>query len=227
MSQLPKNILLVGGRTKAKSLATSLLEQGFKVTIVNKDARDCAVLAEETGFNVFHGDGTKPFVLEDVGASQMDMVIALTSKDEDNLVICELCKKRFQVPKTVALVIDPQKMEFFRAMGIDSTVCAVTTITNVIEQQALVEEITGAVSVGNGRIRIVELSIKEGDYALHKQVRDLGLPSEVILGTILRGAGTVIPHGDTKILLHDQLVILTTAKQEAKAIAVLKGGKHD
>ena len=54
-----------------------------------------------------------------------DIVIALTPRDEDNLVICELCKKKFHVKKTVSLVSDPGKTEFFRQMGVDSVVCAI------------------------------------------------------------------------------------------------------
>ena len=47
---------------------------------------------------------TKPYVLEDAGAGNMEIAIALTPRDEDNLVICELCKKKFRVPKTLSLL---------------------------------------------------------------------------------------------------------------------------
>ncbi len=42
---------------------------------------------------VIYGDASKPYVLEEAGADWMDIAIALTQNDEDNLVICELCKK--------------------------------------------------------------------------------------------------------------------------------------
>ncbi len=220
-----RQILLVGGLNKAKSLASSLVSRGYRIIIVNRDAKDCEALAADGRFAVYCGDGTKPFVLEDVGADQVDIAIALTARDEDNLVICELCKKRFQVPKTVALVSDPKKISFFHDMGIDSAVCAVSTLTSVIEQHTFIEEMNNAISVGNGRVQIIELRIEEGDYAVHRQIQNLGLPREVILGSILRGDQVVIPRGNTQILAHDQLVILTSATHEKSVISQLKRGR--
>ena len=219
-----RNILLVGGRTKAQALAASLVCRGFQVMIVNREPKDCDVLAADGRFSVFCGDGTKPFVLEDIGADQADMAIALTARDEDNLVICQLCKKRFGVTKTVALVSDPKKIAFFHAMGIDSAVCAVSTLTSVIEQHALIDEITGIIPVGDGRVQILELTLEADDYATHRQVQTLNLPRDVILGTILRADQIVIPRGDTALLPHDHLVILTTPNREKEVIAQLKRG---
>ena len=70
-------------------------------------------LASIEDLEVIFGDGTKPFVLEEADGENMDIAIALTNKDDDNLVICELCKKKFHVKKTVALVRDPQKHASF------------------------------------------------------------------------------------------------------------------
>ena len=98
------NVLLVGGRSKAKSLAQSLLNKGYRVTVINKDLPDCEKLAENEKLTVIHGDGTKPYVLEDAGAGNMELAIALTPRDEDNLVICELCKKKFGASKTLSLL---------------------------------------------------------------------------------------------------------------------------
>ena len=61
-------VLLVGGRSKAKALAQSLLKKGYRVTVINKDLSDCEKLAENEKLTVIHGDGTKPYVLEDAGA---------------------------------------------------------------------------------------------------------------------------------------------------------------
>ena len=72
------NVLLVGGRSKAKSLAQSLLKKGYRVTVINKELSDCEKLAENEKLTVIHGDGTKPYVLEDAGAGNMELVIALT-----------------------------------------------------------------------------------------------------------------------------------------------------
>ena len=151
-------VLLVGGRSKAKSLATSLIKKGYQVTVINDIYEDCLKLAEIDKLTVINGDGTS-VVLEDASAGDADIAIALTSKDEDNLVTCELCKKRFHVKKTVALLTDPKKTDFFYRMGIDSVVCAITAITGIIEQQAFVDKIATLVPIGEGRVSIAEVPI--------------------------------------------------------------------
>ena len=113
--------------------ALSLIRKGYKVTVINKNYADCHSLAEIQAMEVIYGDASKPYVLEEAGADRMDIAIALTQNDEDNLVICELCKKRFGTAKTVALVNDPKKTEFFYSMGIDSVVCAINVVAGIIE----------------------------------------------------------------------------------------------
>ena len=131
-----KLILLAGGFHKVKSLALSLIRKGYRVIVINKNYADCHSLAQIQALEVIYGDASKPFVLEEAGADRVDIAIALTQNDEDNLVICELCKKKFLVEKTVALVSDPKKTEFFYKMGIDSVVCAINVVAGIIEQQA-------------------------------------------------------------------------------------------
>lgn len=92
-------IFLIGGFNKTRSLAKSLIKKGYRVTAINNDKEKCNALAEIEHLTVFVGDGTKPFVLEDADAYNADIAIALTDHDADNLVICELCKKKFHVKK--------------------------------------------------------------------------------------------------------------------------------
>ncbi len=216
-------VLLVGGRSKAKSLAASLINKGYQVTVINDTLEDCVKLSEIDRLTVIHGDGTRPFVLEDASAQDADIAIAMTAKDEDNLVICELCKKKFQVKKTVALLTDPKKTDFFYKMGIDSVVCAITAITGIIEQQAFVDKITTLIPIGEGRVNIAEVPIPGTSPAVGKKLWEINLPKEVIVGCILRGDTTMVPRGDTRILAGDMLVLISSDKQEMAAIQELTG----
>ncbi len=220
---MKKSVLLIGGRSKAKSLAMSLIKKGYHVTVINDTYEDCLKLAEIDKLTVINGDGTKPFVLEDASAANVDIAIAMASKDEDNLVICELCKKRFHVKKTVALVSDPKKTEFFYKMGIDSVVCAITAITNIIEQQAFMDEIANLVPIGEGRVSIAEVPIPGTAPVVGKKLWEINLPKEVIIGCILRGDTTVVPRGDTRVLSGDMLILISSGKQEMAAIKELTG----
>lgn len=220
---MKKRVLLVGGKDNARSLALSLIKQGYHITAVNDTYGDCMKLAEIDNLVVINGDGTNPFVLDDAHAMNCDAAIALTSKDEDNLVICELCKKRFHVKKTISLVSDPKKTDFFYQMGVDSVVCAITAVTSIMEQQAFMEKMENILPQGEGQVQIAEVPIPGTAPVVGKKLWEVNLPREVIIGCILRGGKTMIPHGNTQILTDDVLVLLSGNNQESDAIRELTG----
>ncbi|MPM64058.1 hypothetical protein SDC9_110944 [bioreactor metagenome] len=127
---MKKRALLAGGLHKARPLADMLIEKGYRVTVINNDYGDCLIMAENDSVTVINGDGTLPFILEEANARDADIAIACTEMDADNLIICELCKKQFHVKKTIVLMEDPKKTEFFCQMGIDSVVCVTSVIAS-------------------------------------------------------------------------------------------------
>lgn len=219
-----QRILLIGGRSKAKSMAASLLGQGYQVTAINVSYEDCVMLAELKGLNVIHGDGTKPYILDEAGAAQCDIAIALSSRDTDNLVACQLCKKLFGISKTVSVLGDPNKTAFFYQMGVDSVVCAVSGITSIIQQQAFIDEMTNVIPVGHGRVQVMEVQIPGSSPAAGKKLWETPLPKESIVGCVLRGDVTLIPRGDTRILAGDTLVVIAGSGQELNTVHALRGG---
>jgi len=220
---MKRRIFLIGGFNETTSLAKSLIKKGYRVTAINDDRGKCNALAEIEHLTVFVGDGTKPFVLEDADAYNADIAIALTDHDADNLVICELCKKKFHIKKTVALISDPKKTEFFYRMGIDSVVCAITAIANIIEQQAFLDEMATLVPIGDGRINIAQVPVAATAPVVDKKLWEINLPKEVIIGCVLRGEHSIVPRGDTRVLAGDMLVLISSAKQEMAAIKELTG----
>lgn len=219
---MKKRILIIGGYHKAESLAKSFLHRGYAVTVINKNPEHCHTLAQIAELTVLIGDGSKPFVLEDAGAEKADIAIALTPFDEDNLVICQLCKKRFHVRKTVSLAADPEKISFFYSMGIDSVVCALSTITQIVEQQAFLDEFTTLLPLGNG-LRISKLRLNASSPVIGKTLSAIGLSHEVIIATILRQDQHSVPYGDTVLLDQDILILIAAAQKEAEAVKVLTG----
>lgn len=220
---MKKRILLIGGFNKTMSLADSLIKKGYAITVINEDADRCRQFARIKGINVICGDGSKPYVLEEAGADTADISIALTSDDASNLIASELCKKKFNVNKTVALAGDPGKTEFFHRMGVDSVVCAVNAVTAIIEQSAIVDEITKSIPIGDGRVGVTEVVINEKSPVLDKKLWEISFPKEVIVGCILRGDLTIIPRGDTRILSGDILVVIASANMENEAVTLLTG----
>lgn len=218
-----ERVLLIGGRSKAKAMAISLLKQGYKVSAINSNYEDCARLADINGLNVIHGDGTKPYILDEADAQNCDIAISLMSKDADNLVACQLCKKQFGVKKTVSLVGDPNKTNFFYQMGVDSVVCAVSALTGIIQQHAFIEEMSNIIPVGEGQVQIIEVRILGESPIAEKKLWEITFPKDCIVGCILRGDSFLIPRGDTRILAGDTLVVITSSNQDLDEIHALTG----
>ena len=222
---MKKKVLLIGGMNKAKSLAASLIAQGYYVTVINKSLKDCTKLAEMKNLNVYHGDGTKLYALDEAGADECSIAIALTFSDQDNLVACQMCKRNFGVKKTVALVSDPEKIEFFHQMGVDRVVCAISTVTSIIQQQAFVDDMVNVLPIGHGAVQIAEVNIPKDSAAAGKRLMDINLPDEAVVGCILRRDHTIIPRGDTVINGGDNLVVIASTEHEMEAIKILTAGR--
>lgn len=221
--KMNERVLLVGGRSKAKAMALSLVKHGYKVTVINSNYEDCMKLAEMKDVTVIHGDGTKPYILDEAGATDCDLAIALTNKDADNLVICQLCKNQFHVKKTVSIVVDPNKTAFFYQMGVDSVVCTVTALTGIIQQQALIDEISNVIPVGEGRVQIAEMRVYSESIIAGKKLWEIKLPQECIIGCVLRGDSFIIPRGDTRIMAGDTLVAIAGDEKDLEEIRNLAG----
>ncbi|MFO8069274.1 MAG: NAD-binding protein [Alkalibacterium sp.] len=219
---MKKHILLIGGLNNTIALSQSLIKKRYQVTAINNKYDDCQKLAEVSKLNVIFGDGTRPFILEEAKIDTVDIAIALTQKDAINLVICELCKKKYNVKKTVTLIDDPEKINFFYEMGVDSVVSAIEAITNIIEQQALLDDITTVIPVAKGKISITEVPIPQNAKAIGKQLSEIDLPKEVIIGTIIRDGEGLVPRGSTRIRARDELILISSDKQD-KAIKQLTG----
>lgn len=217
------NILLAGGYQKALSLGESLIQKGFHVTVINSDREDCERLAEIEDMEVIWGDASKEFILREAAVAKQDIVIAMCPRDEDNFVICQICKKQYKVSKVVALVSDPKKTSFFYQMGIDRVVCAMNAITNIIEEQALMEKMTTMIPLTNGKIHILEVPILENALARGKELKELALPREVIIGCIVRGEQSIIPSGDSRLRAGDIIILITTGEEQEKAVQILSG----
>ncbi|MFO7929087.1 MAG: TrkA family potassium uptake protein, partial [Candidatus Humimicrobiaceae bacterium] len=116
------NIIIVGGGKKIHFLTKSFISKGHNVTVINDDREFCRKLAKRYSAKIVNGNGTKPYILEDAEVTAADLVITLTPKDQDNLVICQLASKLFGVEKTLALVNDPENIEVFDKLGVDTTI---------------------------------------------------------------------------------------------------------
>ena len=203
-------IIIVGGGKVGFYLTKDLIQKGHEVTLIERDEKNEPRLLREFGDSLFIGDGCDPQLLEEAGIKRADTLIAATGDDQDNLVVCEMGRRHFKVPRVIGRVVNPKNKALYKKMGIELTVNATEIITNLIEQAAIAQEIIPLLPLRRGDLEIVEISIPQDFPTITRTVRELELPTDCILAALIRGEHIVIPRGDTTLLPNDHLIILTS-----------------
>lgn len=134
-------IIVAGGGKVGHYLTRALIDAGHEVLLLEKDRSRADYLTEDLGEVVTWGDACEVSTMKEVGMERADVVVAVTGDDEDNLVICQMAKRKFHVPRTIARVNNPKNEDIFEMLGIDATVSSTKIIFNLIEQQIETDEI--------------------------------------------------------------------------------------
>ena len=122
-------LIVAGGGKVGANVARIADRDGPRGDARRAAARSLRALEEEFGPVVVHGDATEVHVLERAGIERPpDIVLAVTGDDEDNLVIAQIAKEGYGVPKAIARVNDPRNQQHFDLLGIRQTVCATSGI---------------------------------------------------------------------------------------------------
>jgi trk system potassium uptake protein TrkA len=207
-------VIVVGGGKVGYYLTKQLLTEGHEVLLLEKDRRRQAMLAEQMGEVVVQGDGCEVRIMSEVGFGRADVIVAVTGDDEDNLVICQMAKRKFQTPRTVARVNDPDNVVLFQKLGIDTTVSSTQIIFNLLDQQIETGEIIPLAALKNGNIEIVAITVSERSPVLGRTVKDLPLPGDALIISVVRAEHALLPQGDVRFEDGDTAIAMVAAHEE-------------
>ena len=207
-------VLIVGGGKVGDSLAKALSIGGYDTALVEKEERIAEKIAEELDHVlVVNGDGCDPGRLEDAGIARAQVVVAVTGDDEDNLIICQLARDTFGVSRVIARVNNPRNEITFQKLGID-TVSSTTIITKLIEEEATIGDIFTLLALKRGKLSIVEANVNAKSPVANKTIKEIKLPEDSILASIVRDNQVMFPKGDTLLLPGDSIIALSKIEQE-------------
>ena len=217
-------IIIIGGGRVGYYLARALLNEEHEVLIIEKAARFCDIINEEMGSVCIQGDGCEAAMLAEVGTGRADMLVAVTGDDEDNLVACQVAKHKFNVPRTIARIRNPQNEAIFKKLGIDVTVSATNIILEAIEKEVPTHPLTHLMTRTDKGLEIVEIRIPPGSKTIGKPIKEVPLPEGTKLALVIpmdRKPG--IPHPNTVLREGDQIIALTTPELEEELRSNLTG----
>jgi trk system potassium uptake protein TrkA len=169
------------------------------------------------------GDGAEASVLEAAGASRADVVIATTGDDEDNLIVCQVAKQRFDVERVIARVNNPKNELLFKKLGIDTTVSQTNVLLHLIEQRIGIDGLTHLMTLQHDAIEIVEVRVGESSPVVGRTLAEVRLPPDCVFSAIARGDRVVVPTGQTRIEAGDEVIAVTRTEREEELRRLLVG----
>lgn len=207
-------VIVVGAGKVGYYLSKRLMNEGHEVLLMEKDRRRAALVSEEMGDIVMQGDGCEIRVMAEAGFGRADVIVAVTGDDEDNLVICQMAKRQFNVPRTLARVNNPVNEELFQQLGIDTTVSSTAIIFSLIDQQIEPGQVIPLGLLRKGNIEVVAISVSERSPVLGSAIQDIELPANALIISVVRGEQAILPRPDTRIEAGDSIVALASAETE-------------
>ncbi len=213
-------IMIIGAGAVGYHLARRLSEEHQDVVVIESDPQRAQMIEEQLDVLTVVGNGASLPVLERAKIDKTDLLLAVTSKDEVNLVSC-LAASRMNVRFKVARVSDP---EYYRTgsalsreqLGIDLMInpereCAWETFQLLNSEAA-----TDLAQFAEGRLQLVGLRVREGAPVAGKSMVELDEAMgdrPFITVAVIRDGKTEVPRGTTRIEAGDQIFILAPAAE--------------
>jgi trk system potassium uptake protein TrkA len=223
-----KRVMIAGGGKVGLRLARHL-KGAYRVKIVEGNKARCEYLATQLPADtlVLHGDSTDEELLEDENVQDVDLFLALTSDDEDNIMSC-LLAKRMGAKRVLALINRRAYADLVQGTTIDIAVSPAQTVIGELLAFVRRGDVEAVYSLRRGAAEALEITAR-GDRASSKVVGrrldQLPLPNGAQIGAVVRGAGddaaVIIPHHDTVIETDDHLVVFLPRKRMVREVEKL------
>jgi trk system potassium uptake protein TrkA len=220
---MARQVVIVGGGAVGTHLATLLLAGGHQVTVIEVHREAIPRLQRELPTDVVMvGNGTDPAVLEAAGLRQAHVVAAVTGTDATNLVITNLARFVFHVPRTLARVHTPKHAWMFTpAMGVDVALNQADVLAHLIAEEMSLGDMMTLLKLRKGQYALVEEQVHPRAPAVGSALRDLPLPSECALTAIIRHGALLIPRPDLVLQPADEVLAVVHASQAPQLAALL------
>jgi trk system potassium uptake protein len=201
-------LIIAGGGSIGYHLLKHQLTELNEVILIEKDPARCKCITEDLGNLVILGDACDPAILEKAGIARADMVVATTGRDQDNLVICQIARKKYHIPHTLALANDPANLDLYKKLGVDAAVSAVDTILKRIELNIAIQENIATIAK-EGNAQIVRANLYLDSPAVGKTLADLVLPERAVISAVIRDDEMQSLTPDFRMQSDDVIIAIT------------------
>ena len=214
-------VLIAGAGKIGFSIAEILAAEGHEISVIDRNSESISFVSNNLDVICFEGNAANPQVLMEAGAAQADLVVAVSEKDETNM-ICAIISRKLGASHAIARVRDPEYLnqrEFFsEALGLS---LIVNPEYECAQEISRIIRFPGAVRVdtfSKGNLEIVEYRVGPGDKLEGVSLKDLPEISgaKVLVSLVERDRDAIIPNGSFVLRRGDRLSISGAAEQLKK-----------
>ncbi len=216
-------VAIAGAGAVGRSIARELLSKRHEVLLIDKDPRK-VLPGRVDGAEWLLGDACEGANLESAHLESYEVVIGATGDDKVNLVVSLLAKTEFSVRRVVARINHPaNEWLFTEAWGVDVAVSTPRVLAALVEEAVEVGDVVRLFGFRDGQANLVEITLAEGARCAGGSVRDLALPRDAALVTIVRGDRVITPSAEEPLELGDELLFVARPESEPALQAAVIG----
>jgi len=204
-------VVIAGGGRTGTHLASVLLEEKHKVRVIeNRKELLTRMHRELPTDTICEGSPIDPVVLEQAGIGQAQVLAATTDTDANNLVLCYIGRKMFDVPRIIARVNNPRHAWLFTdKFNVDVALNQADVLAHLIQEEMSMGDMMTLVKLRRGRYSLVEEKIPKGAKAIGCAIKDIGFPEQCVIAAIIRNGKVTIPHGEIIFETDDEVLAVT------------------
>jgi len=217
-------VAIAGAGDTGRAIARDLRANGHDVLLIEKDREVVALHQPALDVTWVVADACEMRSLDTAGMADVDVAVAVTGDDEDNLVISLLAKQEFAVPRVVARVNTPENQWLFNdSWGVDVSVSTPALLTSLVEEAVSVGSLVPLLELGDGGTHLVEVTLAAGSPVAGKALADLELPRDATVVAVVRKSRVVPPRAEIELATGDEILLLATTDAEEAVYRLLVG----
>lgn len=213
-------IIIVGGGKVGRYLIKDFSEKDYRVVLIEQDKEKVVEIEEKYKIEVIWGDGSEQKILEKAGIEECDAVLAVTEDDQDNLVICQLAERKYNITRTFTRVNTPGNEKLFSWLGVNVAVSSASMLSAMVEHEVTINDLNSLLNKDQDKLKLVRMTVEGKSKVVNKRLKEIDLPLESVLVAILRGNDSLVPRGNTKILEKDVILALTKPELKEELIQI-------
>ena len=218
-------VMIAGAGSVGMAIGEDLIQKGYEVVVMEREPAAVEKISAQSSVPLIVGDACEVASLHSAGAATVDVMVAATGDDEDNLVISLLAKQEFAIPRVVARVNNSRNQWLFNeSWGVDVSVSTPQQLTALVEEAVSVGSLVRLLQFEHGNANLVEVTLASDSPAIGQTVSQLAIGQDATIVGVIREDRLMIPTDEMVLLAGDEVVVLVSKDAEDQVHLILCGG---